>query len=147
MSEHAGDPVVAAALREVRKSLSALLLELPEEVWRSHKGTVENAIAGMVEERLAVVAERDRLRSALAVLDDAAVIERLAEATHVGWMAHTAAQGVSSRLSVWGEEFMVPYAEMSERAKDLDRAALGGALAELRRVIDGRVRAVPAASG
>lgn len=59
------DALTTAAVKEARKSLAALLLELPHEVWRSHKGTVENAIVQMVEELGAVAAERDRLRSAL----------------------------------------------------------------------------------
>ena len=34
------------------------------------------------------------------------------------------AQGVTSRHSEFGEELMVPYADLSESAKDLDRATV-----------------------
>lgn len=37
--------LTTAAVRELRRSTAALLLELPEVVWREHKGCVENAIA------------------------------------------------------------------------------------------------------
>ena len=45
------------ASREARRSVAALLLELPEPVWREHKGTVETAIAAMYEEIAALRAE------------------------------------------------------------------------------------------
>lgn len=48
-------------------------------------------------------------------------IETVAAAVHVAWMEAKREQGVTSRLSEWGEEQMVPYADLSERAKDLDR--------------------------
>lgn len=55
---------------------------------------------------------------------NAELIEALSEAAHAGWMDGKREQGIESRLSEWGEEFMVPYSEMSERAKDIDRAAV-----------------------
>lgn len=55
-------------------------------------------------------------------LTKATIIEMVAEAAHVGWMAGKEAQGIESRLSEWGEELMVPYADLSEQAKDLDRS-------------------------
>lgn len=58
------------------------------------------------------------------------LVELLADWAHQGWMVAKQADGIASRLSEWGEEFMVPYAELSERAKDIDRAAV-------RSVIDG----------
>lgn len=58
----------------------------------------------------------------------AALTELLAAAAHEGWMASKRAQGITSRLSEWGEEFMVPYGEMSERAKDIDRGAVSSVL-------------------
>lgn len=42
--------VTTAAVRELRRSTAALLLELPEVVWREHKGIVENAIAQLDDE-------------------------------------------------------------------------------------------------
>lgn len=60
------------------------------------------------------------------------LVELLASKAHEGWMAAKQADGITSRLSEWGEEFMVPYPELSERAKDIDRAAV-------RSVVDGLV--------
>lgn len=51
-------------------------------------------------------------------------IEQIAEAVHLAWMNTKRAQGVTSRPSEWGEEQMVPYGELSERAKDLDRGTV-----------------------
>lgn len=56
------------------------------------------------------------------------LIEQIAAAAHEGWMAAKRAQGITSRQAEWGEEFMVPYAEMSERAKDIDRSAVNSVL-------------------
>lgn len=55
---------------------------------------------------------------------DNELLEIVAEAAHEGWMQSKRNQGITSRESEWGEEFMVPYAEMSERAKDIDRSAV-----------------------
>jgi hypothetical protein len=53
------------------------------------------------------------------------LVELLAEKAHDGWVAGNRAAGVTSRHAEWGEEFMVPYADLSERAKDIDRTAVG----------------------
>lgn len=47
--------------------------------------------------------------------------EKLAELVHEDWMATKRSQGITSRLSESGEELMVPYEQLSEDAKDLDR--------------------------
>lgn len=64
----------------------------------------------------------------LALLDRAEValpdVETVAAAVHEAWMGTKRAQGVTSRPSEWGEEQMVPYADLSERAKDLDRGTV-----------------------
>lgn len=52
------------------------------------------------------------------------LVEMLAPKAHDGWMAGNLAAGVTSRVAGWGEEFMVPYPKLSERAKDIDRAAV-----------------------
>lgn len=54
--------------------------------------------------------------------------ELLAAAAHDGWMASKREQGITSRLAEWGEEFMVPYADLSEKAKDIDRGAVTSVL-------------------
>jgi GNAT superfamily N-acetyltransferase len=63
--------------------------------------------------------------------------ELVAAEVHAAWVASKRAQGISSRCSETGEELMVPYAQLSEPAKDLDRntvravyAAIGRAAAE-----------------
>lgn len=63
------------------------------------------------------------LRSRLAGLETPDV-EAVASKVHEAWMNTKREQGVVSRPSEWGEEQMVPYAELSERAKDLDRGTV-----------------------
>jgi hypothetical protein len=48
-------------------------------------------------------------------------LEAVAEKVHEAWMQTKQAQGVTSRQSETGEELMVPYAQLSEPAKELDR--------------------------
>jgi hypothetical protein len=48
-------------------------------------------------------------------------LEIVAAKVHEAWMQTKQAQGVTSRLSETGEELMVPYAQLSEPAKELDR--------------------------
>lgn len=57
-------------------------------------------------------------------LTKAQIVELVAEDAHRGWMAGKREQGVTSRQSEFGEELMVPYYELSEQAKDLDRATV-----------------------
>ena len=51
-------------------------------------------------------------------------IELVAAKVHEAWMASKRKQGVTSRKSENGEELMVPYAQLSEDAKELDRATV-----------------------
>ena len=53
-------------------------------------------------------------------------VERAAALQHESWMLSKQAAGVTSRLSETGEELMVPYAVLSEAAKDLDRNQFHG---------------------
>ena len=48
-------------------------------------------------------------------------LELVAEKVHEAWLLTKRAQGVTSRLSETGEELMVPYSQLSEPAKELDR--------------------------
>ena len=48
-------------------------------------------------------------------------LEMVSEKVHESWIKSKHAQGVTSRLSETGEELMVPYAQLSEPAKELDR--------------------------
>lgn len=51
-------------------------------------------------------------------------IEDVADKVHEAWMASKRAQGVTTRLSEGGEELMVPYSQLSEAAKELDRGTV-----------------------
>ncbi len=48
-------------------------------------------------------------------------IEIVSAEVHLAWMKSKATQGITSRKSENGEELMVPYEQLSESAKDLDR--------------------------
>jgi hypothetical protein len=48
-------------------------------------------------------------------------IEAVSAKVHEQWMETKKSQGVASRKSEKDEELMVPYKELSEAAKDLDR--------------------------
>lgn len=59
----------------------------------------------------------------------AQIVERMAEAVHNAWMQHYLSLGYTSRKAEWGEEFMVPYDQLSDRGKDLDRMIMRAILA------------------
>lgn len=48
-------------------------------------------------------------------------IEIVSAKVHEAWMESKLAKGVNTRKSETGEELMVPYDQLSEAAKDLDR--------------------------
>lgn len=66
-----------------------------------------------------------------AVYEKDPLIEAVSAKSHEGWMAMKAEQGITSRKSEIGEELMVPYADLSEPAKDLDRGAVKATIAAL----------------
>jgi len=50
-------------------------------------------------------------------------IETVAEQVHGMWMTEKIKNGITSRIAQeTGEELMVPYAQLSEVAKEMDRA-------------------------
>ena len=51
-------------------------------------------------------------------------IEVVSAKVHEAWMESKRAQGVTSRKSETGEELMVPYEQLSEPCKELDRATV-----------------------
>jgi len=51
-------------------------------------------------------------------------VETFAAQVHASWIQSKQSQGVTSRRSEVGEELMVPYAQLSEPAKELDRATV-----------------------
>ena len=61
-------------------------------------------------------------------------IELVAAQVHAAWMKSKKAQGVSSRKSEDGEELMVPYEDLSEKAKDLDRNTVKAVYAAIKKL-------------
>ena len=59
-------------------------------------------------------------------------IEVVAEKVHEAWMESKRAQGITSRKSETGEEMMVPYEQLSEPCKDLDRNTVRAVYAAIR---------------
>lgn len=59
------------------------------------------------------------------------VVEKLAEAAHDAWWQQYVMEGYRSRKAAWGEEFMVPFEELSERGKDFDRLIMRAILKAL----------------
>jgi hypothetical protein len=51
-------------------------------------------------------------------------VELVAAKVHASWMESKLAAGVTSRKSESGEELMVPYEQLTEEAKELDRASV-----------------------
>lgn len=52
------------------------------------------------------------------------IIEAVSDKVHANWMESKLAAGVTTRKLESGEELMVPYAELSEQAKELDRGTV-----------------------
>jgi hypothetical protein len=61
-------------------------------------------------------------------------IEVVSGKVHEAWMEAKRAAGVSSRKSETGEELMRPYDELSEAAKELDRASVRAVYAAIKSV-------------
>lgn len=61
-------------------------------------------------------------------------LEVVSAKVHEVWMDSKRAQGVTTRKSEGGEELMVPYLELSEAAKDLDRGTVKAVYAAIRSV-------------
>jgi hypothetical protein len=51
-------------------------------------------------------------------------VEEVAARVHEAWMEAKRAQGITSRRSEKGEELMIPYEQLSEEAKELDRSSV-----------------------
>ena len=61
-------------------------------------------------------------------------IETVADKVHEAWMESKRKQGITSRKSESGEELMVPYSELSEQAKELDRGSVRAVYAAIEEV-------------
>lgn len=62
------------------------------------------------------------------------ILEQISEAVHDEWMRNKKLKGVTSRPSESGEELMVPYAMLSEAAKDLDRGSVRATLEAIKKL-------------
>ena len=60
-------------------------------------------------------------------------IEEVAAQVHAAWMDAKRAEGITSRKAEDDEELMVPYAQLSERAKELDRQVVRTVYAAIQR--------------
>jgi hypothetical protein len=61
-------------------------------------------------------------------------IELVSAQVHEVWMESKKANGISSRKSEDGEELMVPYEKLSEKAKDLDRNTVKAVYAAIKKL-------------
>jgi hypothetical protein len=61
-------------------------------------------------------------------------IEKVSAEVHKAWMETKKASGFTSRKSEDGEELMVPYEQLSEKAKDLDRNTVKAVYAAITRL-------------
>lgn len=60
-------------------------------------------------------------------------LETVSNEVHAAWMESKRSQGVESRCSEKGEELMVPYQQLSEEAKELDRCTVRAVYAAIER--------------
>ncbi len=61
-------------------------------------------------------------------MDVERLVEHMAEAAHDAWWSACKGLGIVSRKAEWGEEFMVPFCELSEQGKEFDRVIMRGIL-------------------
>lgn len=61
-------------------------------------------------------------------------IEAVSAEVHLAWMFAKRAAGVTTRKAEDGEELMVPYDQLSEKAKDLDRGSVRAVYAAIERL-------------
>lgn len=61
-------------------------------------------------------------------------IELVSEEVHNAWMRSKKDQGFSSRKSEDDEELMVPYEQLSEKQKDLDRNTVKAVYAAIKKL-------------
>jgi hypothetical protein len=62
-------------------------------------------------------------------------IDLVSAEVHAAWMESKRIQGVTSRKAENGEELMVPYMQLSEAAKDLDRGTVRAVYAAVERAM------------
>lgn len=57
-------------------------------------------------------------------MKDEEIVEIMARPAHEAWMKAQTLEGVNSRKAEWGEEFMVPWEQLSERGREFDRVIM-----------------------
>jgi hypothetical protein len=63
--------------------------------------------------------------------------EEVSARVHEAWMAAKRRAGFTTRKSESGEELMVPYEQLSEEAKDLDRSTVRAVYEAIREIKKG----------
>lgn len=58
------------------------------------------------------------------MIDREKLVEAMAESAHEAWFQAQTNEGVHSRKAEWGEEFMVPFHQLSERGREFDRVIM-----------------------
>lgn len=79
-------------------------------------------------------AEIDALEANLSHEDALPNIEIVSSEVHQAWVNSNATQGTISRTADDGEELMLPYSTLSEKAKDLDRVTVQAVYSAIRRL-------------
>jgi hypothetical protein len=62
-------------------------------------------------------------------------VEEVASEVHSQWLESKRSMGIVSRKSENGEELMVPFEQLSEMAKELDRSTVRTVYAAIKRTI------------
>lgn len=65
-------------------------------------------------------------------------IEAVADQVHQAWIETKLAQGITTRPAATGEEQMVPYAQLTEPLKELDRSTVRAVYAAIKLAASGR---------
>jgi hypothetical protein len=59
------------------------------------------------------------------------IVQAMAESAHNSWWQTYIDLGYTSRKAAWGEEFMVPFDQLSEQGKEFDRMIMRAILKRL----------------
>jgi len=62
------------------------------------------------------------------------IVEIMAQPAHEAWMLAQTQEGVTTRKAEWGEEFMVPWEQLSKRGREFDRVIMRAILDAFSRV-------------
>ena len=100
------------------------MLDPTIDLVREHFPSHEYGCAARAAAELAVTEAYNRGQRAKRSYD----LEAISAKVHEQWMESKRAKGVQSRKSESGEELMVPYNQLSEAAKDLDRGSVKAVL-------------------